>query len=45
MTIFGQAELFKMINRPDPARLRHGLAWPGPTETLFDGLFLRKCKR
>ena len=38
MTIFGQAELFKTMNWPDPTR-------PGPTVTLFHGLFLGKYKR
>ena len=33
MTIFGQAESFKLMNRPDP------------TVTLFDGLFLKKYTR
>ena len=33
MTILGQTESFKTMNRP------------GPTVMLFDGLFLRKYKR
>ena len=33
MTIFGLAESFKTMNRPDMTR-------PGATVTLFDGLFL-----
>ena len=33
MTILGSAESFKMMNRPDP------------TETLFDGMLLRKYER
>ena len=48
MTIFEPAELFKMMNRPDPARpgpARPNPARPGPTVTLFDGLFLRKYER
>ena len=32
-SIFGLAELFKTMNQP------------GPTVTLFDGLFLKKYKR
>ena len=38
MTIFGPAESFKMMNRPDPTRL-------GPTVMLFNSLFLRKYER
>ena len=33
MTILGPAESIKTMN------------WPGPTVTLFDGLFLRKYER
>ena len=35
MTILGQAESLKMMNRLDPTL-------PDPAVTLFDGLFLRK---
>ena len=38
MNILGLAELFKTMNRPDPAQ-------PNPTVTLFDGLFLGKFKK
>ena len=41
MIILGLAELFKRMNqsgRPDPAP-------PGPTVTLFDGLFFRKISK
>ena len=38
MTILGLAESLKTMNRSDRA-------WPGPTVTLFDDLFLRKYIR
>ena len=38
LTILEIAESFNKTNQPDPTR-------PGPTITLFDGLFLGKYRR